>query len=334
MNDTAAGPRKSAILLMALGEDRAAAVLNQFDPSEVEVIGLAMAKLGQVSKEELATVLDEFRFETEQLSALHLDSGSYVRAVLKKALGEDMASHLLDDIMRAELPRGGIARLNRLEVVEVMELMRNEHPQIIATLLVHLDRQKAADVLEKLPVRLRDDVVLRVATFGGVQPQALQELTDVLTQMLSGDGMRRSHMGGVRAAAEMVNLMGTSTEEEVLAHVRDEDEALAQRIADEMFVFEDLLEVDDNAIQRILKDVESESLVIALKTATAELRDRFFSNMAQRAAESLREELEMRGPVRVSRVEAEQRSILQIVRNLADSGEIVISNSGGDELVT
>lgn len=332
VNDS--GSRKSAILLMALGEDRAAAVLSALDQTEVEALGVAMTKLSQVSKEELAEVMAEFRAETEQLSALHLDSGGYVRAVLQKALGTEQASGLLEEILRAEMPRGGISRLNRLESNEVVELVRDEHPQIIATLLVHLDRLKAAEILEGLPARLRTDVVLRVATFGGVQPTALKELTEVLSETLSGDGLKRSRLGGVRTAAEIVNLMSTAQEEEVLEQVRDTDEALAQKIVDEMFVFDNLLDVDDRSMQRLLKDVDSESLVTALKGATPELREHFLKNMSQRAAETLREDLELRGPVRVSQVEAEQKAILQIVRGLADSGEIVVSSPGSDELVS
>ena len=326
------GTRKSAILLMALGEDRAAAALHQLPTSEVQALGLAMSKLTSVSKEELAEVLAEFRNETEQLSALHLGSTSYIRAVLRKALGEDRASNLLEDILQPDEPHGGIERLNELEAGEVAELIRDEHPQILATLLVHLDRMKASEVLEKLPARLRHDVIMRVATFGGVQPSALNELTDVLTEMLAGQGLRR-RLGGVRTAAEIVNLMSTSVEEEAIAHVREQDEALAQRIVDEMFVFENLLGLEDRSIQRLLKDIESDSLIIALKGAPMELRDKFLNNMSQRAAETLREDMELRGPVRVSQVETEQKAILQVARRLAEAGEIVISTPGTDEFV-
>ncbi|MGJ7491238.1 flagellar motor switch protein FliG [Variovorax sp. ZT4R33] len=328
-----AGTRKSAILLMALGEDRAAAALNILPTSVVQSLGAAMTKLSQVSRVELAAVLREFREETEQLSALHLGSSSYIRAVLKKALGEDRASDLLEDILHASEPDGGIARLNQLEASEVAELIRDEHPQILATLLVHLDRAKAAEVLEKLPTRLRHDVVVRVATFGGVQPAALKELTDVLTEMLSGEGLKRSRLGGVRTAAEMVNLMNTTNEEETIAHVREIDDTLAQRIVDEMFVFENLLGLEDRSIQRLLKEVESDSLIIALKGAPIELRDKFLKNMSNRAAETLREDIELRGPVRVSQVEAEQKTILQAARRLAEAGEIIISTPGADDFV-
>ncbi|VTU22501.1 Flagellar motor switch protein FliG [Variovorax sp. PBL-H6] len=328
-----AGTRKAAILLMSLGEDRAAATLHHLPTTEVQALGAAMAKLSQVSKEELAAVLSEFRLETEQLSALHLGSGSYIRAVLRKALGDDRASNLLEDILQPDEPHGGIERLNDLEAGEVVELIRDEHPQILATLLVHLDRKKASEVLEKLPVRLRHDVIMRVATFGGVQPAALAELTDVLTEMLSGEGLKRSRLGGVRTAAEIVNLMSTAQEEEAIAHVREHDESLAQRIVDEMFVFENLLDLEDRFVQRLLKDIESESLIIALKGSTQELRDKFLKNMSQRAAETLREDIELRGPVRVSQVEAEQKAILQVVRRLADAGEVVIAAPGTDDFV-
>ncbi|RIX78186.1 flagellar motor switch protein FliG [Acidovorax cavernicola] len=327
------GTRKSAILLMALGEDRAAAALHLLPTSEVQALGLAMSKLSAVSRDELASVLAEFRQETEQLSALHLGSGNYIRAVLKKALGDDRASNLLEDILQPDEPHGGIERLNELEAGEVAELIRDEHPQILATLLVHLDRMKASEVLEKLPARLRHDVIMRVATFGGVQPSALNELTEVLTEMLAGQGLRRSRLGGVRTAAEIVNLMSTTVEEEAIAHVREQDEALAQRIVDEMFVFENLLGLEDRSIQRLLKDIESDSLIIALKGAPLELRDKFLSNMSQRAAETLREDMELRGPVRVSQVEAEQKAILQVARRLSDAGEIVIAAPGTDDFV-
>jgi flagellar motor switch protein FliG len=328
-----AGIRKSAILLMALGEDRAAAALAHLPTTEVQALGIAMSKLSQVSKDELLSVLNEFREETEQLSALHLGSSSYIRAVLKKALGDERASNLLEDILQPEEPHGGIERLNELEAGEVAELIRDEHPQILATLLIHLDRMKASEVLEKLPARLRHDVVMRIATFGGVQPAALHELTDVLTEMLSGQGLKRSRLGGVRTAAEIVNLMTSAQEEEAIAHVREQDEALAQRIVDEMFVFENLLSLEDRSIQRLLKDIESESLIVALKGAPQELRDKFLNNMSQRAAETLREDMELRGPVRVSQVEAEQKAILQVARRLSEAGEIVIATPGTDDFV-
>lgn len=327
------GTRKSAILLMSLGEDGAGSVLRHLSQSQVEAMGEAIATLTQVKRDEVSEVLEEFRLETEQYSALHLDSGSYLRAVLNKALGDNRAADLLENILQSNDSASGIERLNQLEATEVVELIRDEHPQIIATLLVHLDRDKAADVLEQLPERVRHDAVLRVATFGGVQPAALKELTEVLTDMLSGEGAKRSRLGGVRAAAEIVNMMSSAQEESVIKHVRDHDEVLAQKMIDEMFLFENLLGLEDRSVQLLLKEIESESLIIALKGAPQELRDKFLKNMSQRAAEMLREDIEMRGPVRVSQVETEQKSILQIVRRLADAGEIVLAGQGDDSYV-
>lgn len=327
------GTRKSAILLMSLGEEGAGSVLKLLPQDAIQALGAAMATLAKVKRNEVSEVLEEFRLETEQYSALHLDSGSYLRAVLSKALGSDRAADMLDTIFKPHESANGIERLNQLEATEVVELIRDEHPQIIATLLVHMDRNKAAEVLEQLPERTRHDAVLRVATFGGVQPAALKELTEVLGDMLSGIGAKRSRLGGVRAAAEIVNMMSSAQEESVIKHVREHDEVLAQKMIDEMFLFENLLELEDRSVQLLLKEIESESLIIALKGAPSELRDKFLKNMSQRAAESLREDIEMRGPVRVSQVEAEQKSILLIVRRLADAGEIVLGGKGDDSYV-
>ncbi|WP_293606661.1 flagellar motor switch protein FliG [Polaromonas sp. UBA4122] len=327
------GTRKSAILLMSLGEEGAGSVLKLLPQDAIQALGAAMATLAQVKRNEVSEVLEEFRLETEQYSALHLDSGSYLRAVLSKALGSDRAADMLDTIFKPHESANGIERLNLLEATEVVELIRDEHPQIIATLAVHMDRVKAAAVLEQLPERVRHDAVLRVATYGGVQPAALKELTDVLNDMLSGEGVKRSRLGGVRAAAEIVNMMGSAQEESVIKHVREHDEVLAQKMIDEMFLFENLLGLEDRSFQLLLKEIESESLIIALKGAPQEIRDKFLKNMSQRAAEMLREDIEMRGPVRVSQVEAEQKSILLIVRRLADAGEIVLAGQGDDSYV-
>lgn len=327
------GIRKSAVLLMSLGEEHAASVLKLLPQSAVQTLGEAMANLSQVKRSEVNEVLEEFHIETEQYSALHLGSGSYLRAVLNNALGTDRAADVLDTIFQADESASGIDRLNQLEATEVVELIRDEHPQIITTLLVHMERGKAADVLAQLPERVRHDAILRVATFGGVQPAALKELTDVLGDMLGGQGVKRSRLGGVRAAAEIVNMMGSAQEESVIKHVREHDEVLAQKMIDEMFLFENLLDLEDRGIQLLLKEVESESLTIALKGAPKELLEKFLKNMSNRAAEMLREDIEVRGPVRVSQVEAEQKSILLIVRRLADSGEIVLGGQGNDAYV-
>ncbi|CAG2135086.1 flagellar motor switch protein FliG [Cupriavidus numazuensis] len=326
---TTTGLQKSAILMMAIGEDAAAEVFKHLSQREVQELGSAMAELRSVTREEMADVLGEFRGETEQYLALNVDSSSFIRSVLNKALGEERAQSVIEDILESRDPGSGIDSLNWMDATSIAELIRDEHPQIIATILIHLDRQKSSEVLALFTDRLRNDVILRIATFGGVQPGALQELTDVLTKLLSGQSLKRSRMGGVRTAAEIINLMSTAHEEAVIDGVRLHDGDLAQKIIDEMFLFENLMEVDDRGIQRVLKEIATESLIVALKGAPAELRDKFIRNMSTRAGEMLREDLEALGPVRVSQVEAEQKAILQVVRRLADAGEVQIG--GGDD---
>jgi flagellar motor switch protein FliG len=327
------GTRKSAILLMSLTEDGAGTVLQMLPHRAVQAMSEAMANLSQVKHDEVTSVLEDFRLETEQYSAMHLDSSTYLRVVLSKALGDDRAAELLQDIARTNAASGGIERLNQLEASEVVEIINDEHPQIIATLLVHMDRQKAAAVLEKLPERVRHDAVMRVATYGGVQPTALKELTEVLNDMLSGEVVKRGRLGGIRVASEIVNMLSSSQEDSVIKHVREQDDELAQKMVDEMFLFENLLELEDRGVQSLLKEIESESLIIALKGSPANLREKFLKNMSQRAGAALREDIEARGPVRVSQVEKEQKSILLIVRRMADSGELVLGGKSNDAYV-
>ncbi|QQE90553.1 flagellar motor switch protein FliG [Azotobacter chroococcum] len=323
------GARRSAILLLSLDEDSAAEVFKYLPNQDVQAVGMEMARLSQVSHEEMRQVLEDFMDETEQYAAINIQSSEHIRAVLTKALGSERAASLIDDILETSDTGTGIDKLNLMEASTVAEMIRDEHPQIIATILVHLDRHQAADVLELFDERLRNDIILRIATFSGVQPIALHELTEVLGGMLDGQNLKRSKMGGVRTAAEILNLMNSTLEEVAIQTVRAHSEDLAQKILDEMFLFENLLEMDDRSIQLILNQVESNSLVIALKGAPPALVDKFLANMSSRAAQLLREDMEARGPIRISQVEAEQKAILQIVRRLADSGEIVIG--GGDD---
>jgi flagellar motor switch protein FliG len=329
----AEGLTKSAILLMSLGEDEAAEVFKYLAPREVQKIGATMATLKHVTRDQIDAVLEEFRLEAEQFSALSLDSGEYIRSVLTKALGSDKASGLIERILQGG-DTSGIEGLKWMDSGAVAELIKNEHPQIVATILVHLDRDQASEVLEFFSERLRNDVVLRIATLDGIQPTALRELNDVLTKLLSGsDNLKRSPMGGVRAAAEILNFMSGSNEESVVSNVRGYDEELAQAIVDQMFVFDNLIDIEDRGIQVLLKEVESESLIVALKGARPELREKILKNMSSRAADLLREDLESRGPVRVSEVEAEQKNILQIVRRLSDEGEITLGSKPEDQYV-
>ncbi|SEL73916.1 flagellar motor switch protein FliG [Halomonas daqiaonensis] len=323
------GARRSAILLLALDEDSAAEVFKYLSPGEIQQISTEMARLDQVSHDDMRQVLQAFHDETEEFIALNLNSSEHIRSVLTKALGNDRASSLIEDVLETSGTGSGIDALNLMEASMVAELIRDEHPQIIATVLIHLERHQSADVMALFDEKLRNDVVLRIATFSGVQPAALQELTEVLTNMLDGQNLKRSKMGGARTAAEILNLMNSSQEEAAIETVRSHSEDLAQKIIDEMFLFENLFDLDDRSIQLILKEIDTNSLVVALKGAPENLLDKFMRNMSQRAADLMLEDMEARGPIRVSQVEAEQKAILQVVRRLADGGEIVLS--GGDE---
>ena len=325
---------RSAILMMSLGEDAAAEVFRHLSPREVQQLSTAMASLKQLTRADMDEALESFRQEADQFMAVALDSNAYIRSVLNKALGSDRAAGLIEDLLEnSEGSSSGIDALNWLDASSVAELIADVHPQIIATILVHLERDRAADILGFIPDRLRDDVVLRIATFGGVQPTALNELTEVLNGMLSGQGAKRSKMGGPRTAAEMLNYMNASLEESVLTSLRGMDADLTQRIVDEMFVFENLADVEDIAIQLLLKEIETSALTIALKGAPEELRDKFFRNMSNRAAEMLREDIDAQGPIRMSKVEQEQKAIVQVARRLAEAGQITLGGLSGDEYV-
>ncbi len=325
------GILKSAILLMSIGEEEAAEVLKFLGPKEVQKIGTAMAALENISREQIQRSLQDFRAEAEERTTLGMGADSYIRTMLTKALGDDKAGNLIERILHGG-DTSGIESLKWMDSASVAELIKNEHPQIIASILVHLDFDQSSEILGKFGERLRNDVMLRIATLDGIQPHALRELNDVLTKLLSGgDHIKKSAMGGVKTAAEILNFMGGAIESSVIGNIKAFDEELAQKIQDEMFVFEDINKVDDRGIQLLLREVQSESLIVALKGATPELREKIFKNMSQRAAEMLRDDLEAKGPVRVSEVEAEQKEILKIVRRLADEGQIVLGGKGADE---
>lgn len=331
MNDE--GIQKSAILLMSLGEDDAAEVLKHLGPREVQKIGTAMAALKGVSREQINSTLEDFCGNASQQTGIGLGSDEYVRSVLRKALGDDRSASLIDRILQGS-DTSGIESLKWMDAASIAELISDEHPQIIATILVHLERDQAAEILQKFTERLRNDVVLRIATLDGIQPAALRELNDVLTNLLAGsEGFKKSPMGGVRATAEILNFMPNTHEEQIIGSVKEFDSTLAQDILDKMIVWENLLSLEERAIQVLLREVQSESLILALKGSSQELRDKIFRNMSQRAAEMLKEDLEAKGAVRVSEVEAQQREIMKVVRRLADEGQIVMASGGGEAFV-
>jgi flagellar motor switch protein FliG len=327
------GVEDAAILLMSIGEQEASEVFKHLSPKEVQKLGETIAKLKVIQRTRVEEVLDRFEKVAGSQSMLVSDTDEYVRQVLRKALGEDKANLLLDRILQGS-DVSSIESLKWMDPASVAELLRNEHPQIVAAILAHLDFDQVADVLKLWSERNRNEVLIRIATLDGVQPTALKDLNEVMSQILAGgDRMKKSSLGGVKSAAEIINMMGSSVEASALDYIRELDGELAQKIMDNMFTFDDLEKLEDKAIQTVLKEVQSESLVIALKGATQELRDKVFRNMSTRAAETLREDLDSRGPVRVSEVENEQKELLKTVRRLADEGQIQLSSGSDDDFV-
>jgi flagellar motor switch protein FliG len=327
------GLEDAAILMMSLGEAEASEVFKHLSPKEVQKLGEAIAKTGSVSRDRVDEIVSKFTGVAASQSLLVSDSGDYVRSVLKRALGDDKAALLIDRILQGG-DVSGIESLKWMDPQSVAELLRNEHPQIVAAILVHLDYDQAADVLKQLAERQRGEVMLRIATMEGIQPSALKDLNEVLYKVLAGgDKVRKASLGGIKTAAEMINLMGTAIESTVIESIRNHDPDLAQKIMDKMFVFDDVIKLDDKSIQMVLKEVASDTLIVALKGAQPELKEKFLANMSSRAAETLREDLESRGPMRLSEVEAQQKEILKTVRRLADEGTIVIGGGGDDAMV-
>ncbi len=325
------GIQDAAIFLMSLGEEQAAEVFKHLSPKEVQKLGEAIAKTRSVSHERVDQVMQRFTEEASSQSLLVSDTDHYVRSVLKRALGDDKASMLIDRILQGG-DVSGIESLKWMDPVSVAELLRNEHPQIVAAILVHLESEQTAGVLRHFPERTRNEVMLRIATLEGIQPAALKDLNEVLYKILAGgDKIRKTSLGGVKTAAEIINMMGAQIETSVIESIRTFDADLAQKIMDKMFTFEDLLKLDGKSVQMVLKEIASDSLVIALKGATPELRALVLSNMSSRAAEALREDLESLGPVRLSDVEAQQKEILKVVRRLSEEGQVVLSGGADEE---
>jgi len=327
------GLNRSAILLMSLGQEAASQVLKHMDPKEVQAIGSAMAETTNVSKEEVAIVLAAFASTVENQTGLGLGNDDYIKSVLIDALGEDKAGGMIDRILRGANSKG-LETLKWLEPRAVAEIIRLEHPQIIAIVLSYLDNDQAAEILGYLSLRVRSDVIMRIATIDGIQPTALAELNDIMEKQFSGStNVKSSSVGGIKTAANILNFMDSSLESEIMENVKETDSDLGQNIQELMFVFDNLNDLGDKDIQAILREISSDSLVLALKGADEPLQEKVFRNMSKRASEMLRDDLESKGPVRVSDVETAQKEILAITRRLAESGDITLGGGGGEEYV-
>ncbi|WP_096084570.1 flagellar motor switch protein FliG [Agaribacterium haliotis] len=323
---------QAAILLMSMGESSAAEVLKHMGPKEVQRLGTAMASLTNVQQYEVEVVLNNFMDEVRTQTGLGMGADGYIRNMLVSALGEDKAHGLIDRILLGGNTTG-LDTLKWMEPRSVADIIRNEHPQIQAIVLAYLDADQSAEVLQFFPEKVRLDVMLRVAALDTVQPSALQELNDILEKQFSGNaGSQTKDIGGYKTAAEIINNLDSGVSGELMDSIREVDEDLSIQIQDLMFVFENLKDVDDRGIQVLLREVSSDVLILALKGADDVLQEKIFANMSKRAAELLRDDLEAKGPVKISEVENAQKEILTIARRLADAGEINLGG-GGEEMI-
>jgi flagellar motor switch protein FliG len=328
------GVDRAAILLLALGEQDAAQVLRHLGAKDVQRVGAAMAQLSAVSREEVSNVLTTFSSTVEQQTSFGVGNDEYIRKVLNEALGADKAGGVIDRILRGRSSRG-LEALKWMEAKAVAEMLRYEHPQIISIVLSYLDADQAAEVLMHLPQNTRADILMRIATLDGVHPTALNELDEVLEKQFSGNGSTKTTggFGGPKAAAEILNLLGSAHEAPIMTQIAKIDEPLSQKLQDLMFVFEDLVEVDDRGMQELLREVPGDKLIIALKAADETLKQKFFKNMSERAGQMMKDDLEAKGPVRLSEVEAAQKEILLIAKRMSDEGKLSLGAKGGEQYV-
>lgn len=324
---------KAAILLMSLGEENAAEVLRHMGPKEVQKIGLTMSRLQNINKDQVEGVMAEFMEQISNQTALGVGADGYIRKMLVNALGEDKAGTLIDRILTGGNTTG-LDTLRWMDARSISDLIRFEHPQIQTIVVAYLDPDQAAETLRYFDERVRLDIIMRIASLESVQPHAMQELNDILEKQFSKQTSSAStDLGGTKCAADIMNFLDTTTESQLMESIKELDEDLAQEIQDLMFVFDNLADVDDRGIQALLREVSSESLILALKGADEIVKEKIFANMSKRAAELLRDDLEAKGPVKVSDVEAAQKEILSIARRMAEAGEIVLGGKGGEEMI-
>jgi flagellar motor switch protein FliG len=325
------GCEKAGVLLLTLGEDVAADILQNLNPKEVQMVGSTMATMDNISRPMVENVINDFLDILESQTGLGIGNDNYIRGMLEKALGEN-AGNVIDRILMGS-SGSGLASLKWMDPKSIAEIIRLEHPQIIAILMSYLESDCAAEVLTHLPENTRAGILMRIATLDGVQPAAIKELDTIMETYFSNkQNVKSSMVGGEKTAANILNFMDTSLEHALLDQVRVENEDLAGKIEDLMFVFDNLREVDDRGIQTMMREVSTDLLTLALKGVDEEFQQKFLKNMSSRAAEMLVEDMEARGPVKLSEVEAAQKEILSIARSLEESGDIVLVG-GGEEMI-
>lgn len=324
------GTQKCAILMLLLGEDEAAEILKNLSPREVQQLGSAMYSVADVDQKTVNLVLDEFLAIIKAQTSIGLSADSYIRRTLVKALGEDKAGSILTRITPSSSTKG-IEILEWMDARSIAEMIENEHPQIIGTIIAYLDYAVAADVLSLLPENLQAEVLRRVATIDSVQPEAIAQLEQVMQlQFQANTSLRASKVGGVKAAAKIMNFTQSANEQRIMRDLLKSDKDLMTNIQENMFVFENLIAVDDKSLGVLLRNVEPENLAIALKGADERLRDKILGCMSQRAAASIIDEMEAKGPMRVSEVQEAQKKIIATARKLSDAGTMVLAGRGDD----
>lgn len=327
------GIERAAILLLGMGEKNAAEVLKHLEPRQVQKVGMAISTMSSVSKAKMQGVLGEFLNAIEDQTSLTVDAENYLRTILINALGEENAIPFIDRILVSDKD-SGLNRLKWLDARLIADVIRNEHPQIIATILIHLDSEQSAEVVSFFVPEKRAEVLLRMCTIDTVKPEAISELGHVIEKQLSGQKVGKiASVGGIKSVADVINFLEGSVESDVLDKINQWDEELCNKIKDKMFVFENIVDMDNRSVQTLLRDVATEQLMLALKGTTEPVKEKIFGNMSKRASDLLRDDLEMQGPVKVSEVEKAQRDILAIARSLAEEGKIALGTKGGDELI-
>ncbi|WP_372766038.1 flagellar motor switch protein FliG [Pseudoalteromonas sp.] len=327
------GVEKASILLLSLSEEDAAQILKHLEPKQVQKVGMAMAALDDLSQAKIAAVHKLFIDQIQSFSTIGFQSEDFIKKALTAALGEEKAANLIDQIIMGSGAKG-LDSLKWMDSKQVANIIRNEHPQIQTIVLAYLEPEQSAEIINQFPEKVRLDLTMRIANLEEVQPAALQELNEIMEKQFAGQaGAQAAKMGGLKAAADIMNYLDTNVEGQLMDAIREHDEEMSQQIQDLMFVFDNLIDVDDRGIQAILREVQQDVLMKAIKGADEGLKDKILKNMSKRAAEMMIDDLEAMGPVRISEVEAAQKEILSIARRLADSGEIMLGGGGGEEFL-
>lgn len=325
---TIPGVMRAAIFIMNLEKDDAAEVMRHLTPKQVQKLGVAMAQLHNVDRRQLDAVLQDFIEQSGDQTSLGVGNDEYIRNVLIEALGEEKAGTMLDRILAGGITKG-LDTMKWMEARAVADLIKHEHPQIQTIVLSYLDSDQAAEIMSHFPERDRLDIMLRISHLESIQPSALLELNEIMESQFTGTTAATSKaLGGLNTAAELMNHLDSNIEADIMEQLKERDPDLAQGIQDLMFVFDNIAEIDDRGIQALLREVSTDILILALKGSDVAVKDKIFKNMSKRAAELLKDDLEAKGPVKVTDVEAAQKEIIAIARRMAEAGEIVLGGKG------